>query len=263
MSTAAEAWLARLHQRGRSPPRRARLDLCWRGLRIGSLEPELPPLLQLSMLQPCSHAGAPAWEVAGDLTAGLARIARKMADMGLLGAWRDEQLAVRDAQGTVHGTVERAAVRPLGIATLAVHLVGMTADGRHWVQQRAFDKPNDRGLWDTLVGGMVPARDTVEAALERETWEEAGLRLGRLRDLQHGGRVGTARPGTEVATGYVVEQLDWYRCTVPDGVQPHNQDGEVERFSLMETDEVRSRMLRDEFTIDAALVLADAGLWQA
>jgi len=26
-----------------------------------------------------------------------------------------------------------------------------------WVQQRALDKANDPGLWDTLMGGMVSA----------------------------------------------------------------------------------------------------------
>ena len=71
------------------------------------------------------------------------------------------------------GQVERGAVRPLGIATQAVHLVGHAADGRIWVQQRALNKANDPGLWDTLMGGMVSAADTVATALVRETWEEA------------------------------------------------------------------------------------------
>jgi hypothetical protein len=39
------------------------------------------------------------------------------------------------------------------------------------VQQRALDKANDPGLWDTLMGGMVSAADTVATALARETWE--------------------------------------------------------------------------------------------
>jgi hypothetical protein len=64
------------------------------------------------------------------------------------GPWRDEQLRGRHP-GQRLGTVERGAVRVLGLATQAVHLVGVAPDGRHWVQQRALDKPNDPGLWDT------------------------------------------------------------------------------------------------------------------
>ena len=41
------------------------------------------------------------------------------------------------------GTIERAAVWPLGITTHAVHLVGQTPARDVWVQQRAFNKSND------------------------------------------------------------------------------------------------------------------------
>jgi 8-oxo-dGTP pyrophosphatase MutT (NUDIX family) len=151
-------------------------------------------------------------------------------------------------------------VRQLGIATFAVHLAATTQDGRHWVQQRSLDKPNDPGLWDTLMGGMVPASDTLQQALERETWEEAGLRLHQLASLAYGGRIATRRPSTGGRAGYVVEQIDWYRCTIPDGVTPANQDGEVARFVAMRKDELRNRLVQEEFTTEAALILVAAGL---
>ena len=119
-----------------------------------------------------------------DVTTSLNKLANLLRHAGLAGAWRNEQLAVRDEWGRQIGTIERAAVRPLGIATLAVHLVGQTTDGRFWVQQRALNKPNDPGKWDTLMGGMVSSADTVETALERETWEEAGLRIADLKNLR-------------------------------------------------------------------------------
>ena len=145
----------------------------------------------------------------------------------------------------------------LGIVTEAVHLVAIDEEGRHWVQQRAFDKPTDPGLWDTLVGGVIPASDTLEHALERETWEEAGLRLAQVRELRHGGRVLTQRPAG-FAHGYVDEWLDWFTCTLPAGVTPSNQDGEVAEFCCMDAAEVTQRLERDEFTIDAAQVLLAA-----
>jgi 8-oxo-dGTP pyrophosphatase MutT (NUDIX family) len=136
--------------------------------------------------------------------------------------------------------------------------VATEARGCHWVQQRAFDKPTDPGLWDTLVGGLVPARDTTADALARETWEEAGLRLPQVRALRHGGRLLTRRPFGEQAHGYVVEWIDWFACTLPPGVVPANQDGEVAGFRCMAPAEVEALLQQDGFTIDASLVLLEA-----
>ena len=204
------------------------------------------------------HPAKLGWRVLGDVTTSLNLLARALYGAGLAGEWRSEQLAVHDQFDHLKGTVERAAVRPLGIATAAVHLVGQTPDGRHWVQQRSLKKSNDPGLWDTLMGGMVSAADTVETALERETWEEAGLRMSALQDVVHGGRVLTRRPCADgKGTGYVIEDMDWYRCTVPDGVTPVNQDGEVAQFALMGSETLLQAMQRGKFTTEAALILAD------
>lgn len=246
------------------PPMRPRVPL-WAGEAvIGSVEPEflsqivLPPLLDgREQLLKEERSDVVGWHLQGEVTAGLNRLAAVLHAMGLAGAWRDEQLAVPDAQGQVVGTVERAAVRPLGIATRAVHLVGQATNGRFWVQQRAFDKPNDPGLWDTLVGGMVAGTDTVATALVRETWEEAGLHVADLQAVRHGGQLRTCRPARDGGgAGYVVEDMDWYRCTVPDGVTPVNQDGEVACFALMDAHELLQKMQNQEFTLEAALIQA-------
>ena len=255
----APAWRDRLHAAAHAPPLRPRVPLWCAGERIGSVEPELferAGLAGSSILRVEAARGG--WALEGEPTAALARIADVLRDTGLAHAWRDEQLAVRGDGGTLVGTVERAAVRPLGIATHAVHLTAMDDAGQVWVQQRAFDKPTDPGLWDTLVGGMVPARDSVEQALERETWEEAGLRVPQLRGLRHGGRITTQRPFAELAHGYVVELLDWYAGTLPAGVVPGNQDGEVAGFRTMAPGELTRRLEAGEFTIDAALILMAA-----
>ena len=102
--------------------------------------------------------------------------------------------------------------------------------------------------------------DSLAQALERETWEEAGLRLDQLAQLRHCGRITVRRPTSEIGAGYVIEHVDWYRCVVPAGVMPVNQDGEVAQFRLMDGDEVAARLERDEFTIEAALILAEAAL---
>ena len=58
--------------------------------------------------------------------------------------------------------------------------------------------------------------------------------------------------------GYMVEGTDWYHCTVPDGVVPVNQDGEVAQFLLLTPSELVARLHRNEFTLEAALVLVAA-----
>ena len=261
------AWQAALCARADQPPRRARVPL-WAGEGcIGSVEPDLfhevlPPAAigASGLVQAARRGGGEGWCVNGELTSTLAQLALALREAGVAHAWRDEQLAVRDEQGRTVATVERAVTRPLGIVTWAVHLAGLAPDGRHWVQQRSLTKPNDPGLWDTLMGGMIPACDSMQQALERETWEEAGLRLQQLAGLQHGGRLRMRRPSGEGRYGYVVEDIDWYRCVVPQGVVPVNQDGEVAQFRLMRADELRQALLRDEFTVEASLVLLCAGL---
>lgn len=208
-------------------------------------------------LSKTEHDGGMAWRLMGEPTAALGALALALREAGLAHAWRDEQLAVADAQGQRIGTVERAVVRVLGITTAAVHLVGQAEDGRFWVQQRAWSKPNDPGLWDTLMGGMISGADTLASALERETWEEAGLRLEHLRNTVRGGHVDIRRPSDDGhGAGYVIERIDWYHCTVPDGLLPVNQDGEVERFVLMDAGEMIARMHAGEFTSEAALIQA-------
>lgn len=191
-----------------------------------------------------------------DVSSRLNQLAELLRDAGLAGAWRNEQLAVRDERGVQIGTIERGAVRPLGIATLAVHLVGQTPDGRFWVQQRAFDKPNDPGKWDTLMGGMVSARDTVQTALARETWEEAGLPIADLQNLRYGGRQSNCRPSGDGVAGYMQEYIEWYVATVPDSLMPINQDGEVAQFALMDETQLLATMQCGEFTLEAALITA-------
>lgn len=238
---------------------------------VGSVEPDflsqisLPPRWNLlNQLQKTEQNGTPGWLLQGPVTEGLNGLAQALHAAGLAGAWRNEQLAVCNAQGQRLGTVERAAVRVLGIATQAVHLIGTAPDGRLWVQQRALTKPNDPGLWDTLMGGMVSADDVLDAtlltAVARETWEEAGLRLADLQNLHHGGHTHIEKPTPDGhGAGFMRERLDWFTCVVPDALQPVNQDGEVAQFGLLTRDEWQQLLRAGQFTDEAARVLQAAG----
>ena len=237
------------------PPLRPRAPLATEDdHEIGSIEPALGVAMVAAGLP--LRQDADVWRLTSTPpTAALAEIARWLHAQGHGGRWRDEQLAVADETGRVVGTIERAVVRPLGIATHAVHLVGRGAGGRVWVQQRALDKATDPGLWDTLMGGLMAAGETVASTLERETWEEAGLRIADLGHLRATSRFTIRRP---VSDGYLVERFDVFEAVVPDGVTPNNQDGEVAAFALITLDELRQRLRAGEFTVEAALILGEA-----
>lgn len=258
-------WLQRLQAQANQPPATSRLPFYVQNLKIGSVEPVFIRHLALEankdQREPLLKKERLSWHLGlgtGDVTSRLALLADALRRAGLAGAWRHELLAVRDESGVQIGSIERGAVRPLGLATQAVHLVGQSNDGRFWVQQRAWNKPNDPGKWDTLMGGMVSAHDTLETALARETWEEAGLLLADLQDLRHGGQQSNCRPSIDGSAGYMQESIEWYLCTLPNGLTPENQDGEVAQFALMDEAELLAAMQRGAFTTEAALILASA-----
>jgi 8-oxo-dGTP pyrophosphatase MutT (NUDIX family) len=197
--------------------------------------------------------------VDGPADASLALVAHWLHDHGHAGRWRDELLPVCDASQRCIARIERAAVRPLGIATHAVHLVGWAeggTQGSQWLQQRAFDKATDAGLWDTMVGGLMAAGESVGQALERECWEEAGLHIADVGALRHAGPVTVRRPVQDSGTGgYMVEHIRAMHCTVAQSLVPLNRDGEVERFECLSPIEVDARIAAGAVTLEAALVI--------
>jgi 8-oxo-dGTP pyrophosphatase MutT (NUDIX family) len=256
------AWRAALLARLDRPPQVPREPLWWGDATIGSIEPDVAQRVATAApIASQQRGGTAGWRVTGRVLQGsLAALAGALRTAGFVRVWRNELLAVADEQGRELASIERGAARLLGIATHAVHLLGFAPGGRHWLQQRAFDKADDPGRWDTLVGGMVPAGESAVLALERETLEEAGLTTSQLDALEFGGQVITRRPSSSVPHGYVVERLDWYRCVVPVGVMPQNRDGEVAQFRLMGRQELVDCLRRDEVTLDAAAMLLAAGL---
>ena len=261
-------WLEKLRDQTQRPPAQPRMPLLWNGQVIGTVAQGFLDSVGVDCLQGQRIVIAPkkapglgaAWCVsAPDASFGLNALAQLLREVGRSGPWRDEQIAVCTPQGQRVATVERGAVRVLGVATHAVHLIGLAPDGRMWVQQRSANKANHPGKWDTLMGGMVAATDTLEQALARETMEEAGLDVAQLQQLQHGGHVQLACPSDEVPGGvaYMRERIDWYSATVPAHLAPSNQDGEVQQFQCIDTATLMEWLVQGEFTPEAALVLAE------
>jgi isopentenyldiphosphate isomerase len=187
----------------------------------------------------------------GTRTALLAEATTRLRAAGFIAGWRDENLCV----GTPPvATVERAACRPLGITTEAVHLNAYTGVDTLLVARRAAHKQIDPGLWDNLVGGMVPAGESLHQALAREALEEAGLHLDRV-ELQRGRWFQMRRP---VAEGLQSEIIHVYDALLPDSVSLQNQDGEVDAIEHRTLDEVINAIEHDEFTLESALVTLES-----
>lgn len=245
------ARLDELWRRADLPPRAPRepLSVAPSGAIIGSIERGVADRLGRDGLL---YRRADAWRVEAPADEALARIATWLDGAGLAGRWRNELLDVVDPTHGRIAVVERAAVRPLGIKTYAVHLVGVRADGAMWVQQRALDKATDPGQWDTTMGGQVGAGESSAETLVRETWEEAGLRSSELLDMVNVERLEMRRP---VQEGYLIEQIDVFEAVVPDGMEPCNQDGEVHTFECLSVAQLRERLDAGVFTLEAALIL--------
>jgi len=178
--------------------------------------------------------------------------AMALRDAGCLPGWRDEPLDVLDGERII-GRIERAATRPLGLLTRAVHLNAWTPDGQIWIARRSLSKATAPGLWDTLVGGLAGSGETLDQALVRECGEEAGLDpadIAQRSPLRVIGRV-----HFRVSEGYQVEDVLASDCVLADTVHPVNRDGEVMAIRHAPVTEVLNMMDAGLFTQEAMLAL--------
>lgn len=184
----------------------------------------------------------------------MARAAEVLRDAGCVRGWRNELLDVY-GEGRRLGVIERAAVRPLGLLTKAVHLNAWSPDGRLWVAQRSLTKSTDPGLWDTLVGGLAGAGEDLDLSLLRESNEEAGLEPDHIKERSDLRTI--LRMHRRLPEGYQVEDILVSDCVLAEHVQPRNLDGEVCDIRLLGLTEVCTFLEQDLFTQEAELVVLE------
>ncbi|KAL1622932.1 hypothetical protein SLS56_008540 [Neofusicoccum ribis] len=187
----------------------------------------------------------------------------------VLRGWRDEAYPVYGAGGELLFTLERAASPLFGVHVCSVNMTCYVVDEtgcrhRFWVPRRARAKQTYGGMLDNTVAGGLPAGEAPLDALVREAEEEAALppelvrRDARaagcvsyflVRDEKAGGETGLLQPESQL-----VYDL---RLREGDGVEPRVNDGEVEGFALLTTEEVQEALRRGEFKPNTALVMLD------
>ena len=189
-----------------------------------------------------------------ELNAVLAQVAQVLREARCLRGWRDELLDVTAGEHHL-GVIERAAMRPLGLVTRAVHLNAWTPDGRLWIARRSLSKSTDPGMWDTLVGGLVGSGEPLDTALVRECGEEAGLDPHQL--TQRGPLRTVLRMHRRLPEGYQVEDLLTSSCVLADGTEPANRDGEVMEIDAVSEARAVHLIESSEITLEAALVIVE------
>lgn len=213
---------------------------------IGWLRPELAARLR-------------AWPAVFDSSAdkvvlleveGLDSVVETLAAEGFVPGWRHERYRI---EGLFD--IERAAARPFGLTTRAVHVNGIVGE-RLWLARRAATKPIDPGLLDTLVGGGVASGFSSEETLVKEAWEEAGIPGELAKAAKRGG---TARILREVPQGVQSELVEIFHLELPAGFEPRNQDGEVSEFLLVPAAEAPARELTEEARLAVLDYLRSSG----
>lgn len=211
------------------------------GRRIGWLAPELAARLAA---WPRVFKCSPEKVVLSSIQ-DFSSVVETLAAEGFIPGWRNERYRIEDLF-----EIERAAARPFGLDTHAVHVNGISHDGKMWLARRSPTKPIDPGLLDNLVGGGVTAGLSTMEVLLKEAWEEAGIPAELARRARPGG---TAHILREVREGVQSETVHVYDLELPAGFRPRNQDGEVAEFLLVELHELE----RLELTLEAQLAAQD------
>ncbi|HFB2719782.1 TPA: NUDIX domain-containing protein [Neisseria gonorrhoeae] len=250
-------------------------ESCWKTLYLnrlplGNLSPEWAERIKKDWEAGCSESSdgiflnADGWP---DMGGRLQHLARTWNKAGLLHGWRNECFDLTDGGGNPLFTLERAAFRPFGLLSRAVHLNGLVeSNGRwhFWIGRRSPHKAVDPGKLDNIAGGGVSGGEMPSEAVCgempseavcRESSEEAGLDKTLFPLIRPVSRLHSLRP---VSRGVHNEILYVFDAVLPETFLPENQDGEVAGFEKMDIGGLLDAMLSKNMMHDAQLVTLDA-----
>ena len=189
----------------------------------------------------------------------LQQISEWLAERGLTGPLMGEPYPVAPAgRETALCVIDRATGAYFGIRAFGQHLnayVRRDGDLYMWIGRRARDRLIFPGHLDNMVAGGLPYGISLLDNLLKECEEEAGLAPELARNAVP---VGAITYNRVAKRGYRPDVLYCYDLELPGDFVPHNTDGEVESFSLLELQEV-ARLVREtsEFKLNCNLVIID------
>jgi len=196
-------------------------------------------------------------------TAAMARVARQLADDGLLTRWRDERYEVAQEFGAPPWfELERAAARYFGVLTHAAHINGLVRRSDRavamWIARRSDTKAIDPGMLDNLVGGGIATGHTVASTVIKEAFEEAGIEASVASHAIGVGKVHICRQQPD---GLQRETIFVHDLWLPEDFVPECHDGEVVEHALVPLDDTAALIAGaagpDAVTADASLVILD------
>lgn len=183
----------------------------------------------------------------------------------LLKGWRNELYVVYNPTHTPYIHIERAFSVLLGVVTYGVHINGYilarnTSDGKlkMWVPRRAATKPTFPGKLDNTVAGGLGLPHGIWETVIKECGEEAGLEESFV--INRAKAVGACLYNYLSEDGNIQPELQYvFDLEFADetSVIPNPVDGEVEKFTLMDFDEIKMRLCNGEFKPNCGLVIVD------
>ena len=143
--------------------------------------------------------------------------------------------------------LDRKLVEFLGIRGYGVHLIAYIKNENSyklWVPKRNKNKLVSPLKFDNTVAGGVKAGESIISALEREGYEEAGL---KKKELNRAKLVGTANYNWKNSP-YTLRRdtLYLFDLEVDENFRPFCLDGEVEKFQLMDWKKVLKLMQKTD-----------------
>lgn len=180
-----------------------------------------------------------------------------------LGRKRDENFTIMGAKFPIG--IERSASSLFGTIAQGAHMTVYTRTSsgiKFWISQRNPKKPTYPGMFDNTVGGGVAAGEIPFECLVREAGEEAALPEEIVRrEACHAGTVTYLNIADHKAGGepdVVVPGLLYvYDLEVSEDVVLKPVDDDIKAFYLMDEQQVKEHMARDQFKPNCALVLMD------
>ncbi|MCU7842954.1 MAG: DUF4743 domain-containing protein [Candidatus Thiodiazotropha sp. (ex Monitilora ramsayi)] len=192
-------------------------------------------------------------------TQALSEVTRTLVTQGVISHAHGERYPVTSSgRETAIATIDRTAASYFGLRAYGQHLNGYvrTPQGlKLWIARRSTDRRVYPNKLDNMVAGGLPHDLSLEENLRKECMEEASV-PGQL--AARAKPVGALTYCKETKVGLKPDTLYCYDLELPDDFQPHNTDGEVAEFMLLQVEEV-VRLVRetDEFKLNCNLVLID------